>query len=392
MYYIRTYKIIGNIYRLLLNLSVVSLLILIVWSGISLFSQQFLKSPLIGSLVFLVEIVAFIWLCRVVAKTSKRKPSMKLTVFSLIGIFIIFAFAGVQPMARYKDQVFDGISNVVSGWGGLSSVPTLPNSQYPADIIGQVVMTTTVQSNEHEITTPSRLDMVYWIVDINVRNKSYENPVTDEQWVITAGEDEYKAHGKVGEFSSSYPMAVPAGENNTTIVRFAVPETLSVREAELCYQGQQPYSYGRLTGGKKVLAYDWESKNPITKLVKVVDNWEFQLDDSSWTGGTVTVKIKITNLGSRRNFGLVNFLYPGPELLAIDNTNKWVEPWVPEPDFTKGELLRLPPYTKEYYPKESWSGSLRFELSLYSGETKLYMTRYSHTRRAFLFNLGEPGK
>lgn len=109
-YYTRKYRIVGKIYRLILNLSALSLLGLLVWSGVSLFTQQFMQSPLIGSFVFLLEIAVFIWLCRVVSKNGWRQPSMKLTVFSLICLFFIFSFAGVQPLSDYKDSLFDSIS------------------------------------------------------------------------------------------------------------------------------------------------------------------------------------------------------------------------------------------------------------------------------------------
>jgi hypothetical protein len=123
---------------------------------------------------------------------------------------------------------------------------------------------------------------------------------------------------------------------------------------------------------------------------EVADNWAIRLNGGGWNGGTATVKLTITDLGNRRCFGLCSLLDPGPELVAIDSTGKLVEPWVREPDFSKGELLVFPPYTKEFYPNESWSGTLKFELSPYSGKTRLYMTEYSHTRRYFLFDLGEP--
>ena len=109
-YYTRKYKVVGRIYRLILNLSLLSLLGLLVWSGVSLFTQQFMQSPLIGSLVFLLELAVFIWLCRVLSKNGWRQPSMKLTVFSLICLFFIFSFAGVQPLSDYKDTMFDSIS------------------------------------------------------------------------------------------------------------------------------------------------------------------------------------------------------------------------------------------------------------------------------------------
>lgn len=320
---------------------------------------------------------------------------MKLTVFPLICIFIIFAFAGVQPMSKYKDQIFDSASNIFAGCERSSSVLTPPTSQYPADVIGRVVMTTTVKQNEQEITAPSSSGIIYWIVDIAAKNKSYQEPVTDRQWTILAGDEEYEAHGSIGEIGSSYPMTIMTGEVGATIVRFAVPDTLKVSDARLCYQGQQPYSFGQLTGGDKIVGYDWGLKTVVTEVVtppvepKVVENWNIQLDNTSWKGGTLTIVLTITNLGSRRNFGYAGFDV-GPEIAAIDSTGKLVEPWVPEPDFSKGELFHLPSYTKEFYPNESWSGTLKFEMSLYSGETKLYMTRYYHTRKYFLFNLGEP--
>lgn len=101
------YKTVGRIYRLILNLSVLSLLGLLAWSGVLLFTQQFMQSPLIGSLLFVFELAIFIWLCRVVSKNSWRQPSLKLTIFSLICLFLIFSFAGVQPITDYKNVAID---------------------------------------------------------------------------------------------------------------------------------------------------------------------------------------------------------------------------------------------------------------------------------------------
>lgn len=108
-YRTRKHKSIGKIYRLFLNLSILYLLALIIWSGIKLFSNQFTHSSLVGSLILLAEFAVFIWMWRVVAKNSWRWPSMKLTVFSLICLSLIFAFAGVPPMSVYKD-------NLVTSW------------------------------------------------------------------------------------------------------------------------------------------------------------------------------------------------------------------------------------------------------------------------------------
>jgi hypothetical protein len=108
----RKHKWVGKLYRLFLNLSVLSLLVFIIWSGVELFSKHFLFSPLVASLVFIFEIALLIWLYKVVSKNSWRWPSMKLTVFSLVCIFLIFSFSGVQPMTDLKDILFDKITTL----------------------------------------------------------------------------------------------------------------------------------------------------------------------------------------------------------------------------------------------------------------------------------------
>ncbi|MBA7466794.1 hypothetical protein ES707_01986 [subsurface metagenome] len=104
-YTTRKYKYIGKLYRLFLNLSMLCLLGLTIWSGIKLFSQLYFSSPLTGSLVFLAELAFFIWMWRTVSKNSWRWPSMKLTVFLLVCMAVVFTFAGVPPLSTYKDTL-----------------------------------------------------------------------------------------------------------------------------------------------------------------------------------------------------------------------------------------------------------------------------------------------
>lgn len=99
-------KITKVLYRFLLNVSILSLLGLLIWSGVQLFSHHFFKSALIGSFIFIGEFVFFIWIWRIIAKYSSQWPSMKLTIFSLIAVFFVFAFAGVSPFLELKDNFF----------------------------------------------------------------------------------------------------------------------------------------------------------------------------------------------------------------------------------------------------------------------------------------------
>ncbi|MFC2072853.1 CAP domain-containing protein [Chloroflexota bacterium] len=101
-YQTRKRAYIGRIYKSCLNISLISLSGLIIWSGIQLFSKQFIQNPLTGSIVFIAELIFFVWLLRVVHRNRRRWPSMKLTIFSLMCLFVIFAFAGVRPFSDYK--------------------------------------------------------------------------------------------------------------------------------------------------------------------------------------------------------------------------------------------------------------------------------------------------
>jgi len=109
-------KVIGRLYRLILNLGILSLFGYLIWSGIQLFSHKVVYSPLIGSLLFIFGVVLFIYMWKIVAKNSWRWPSMKLTVFSLSCLFLVFSFAGVQPMEDYKNEVVDAITNTAAEW------------------------------------------------------------------------------------------------------------------------------------------------------------------------------------------------------------------------------------------------------------------------------------
>jgi len=109
---LKKYKYLGKIYKFVLNLTTLMLLGLIIWTGIKLFSEKFIPNVTMGSLIFVAELIFFIWIWKVGAKNSWRWPSMNLTVFSLLALFLIFAYAGVQPITDYKDLAFSSISSL----------------------------------------------------------------------------------------------------------------------------------------------------------------------------------------------------------------------------------------------------------------------------------------
>lgn len=107
----RRHRNIGKVYRALINLSVFSLLVLVVWSGIHLFTQSFHSNPIIGVIVFIIEIGFLLWLFKVANRNKWRWPSLKLTFFTILVITTILAFAGVQPFKHYKDTTVSEVSS-----------------------------------------------------------------------------------------------------------------------------------------------------------------------------------------------------------------------------------------------------------------------------------------
>ncbi|OGO22997.1 MAG: hypothetical protein A2144_12425 [Chloroflexi bacterium RBG_16_50_9] len=178
------------------------------------------------------------------------------------------------------------------------------------------------------------------------------------------------------------------------MIRFPVPDTLKVSDAKLCYQGEEPYSYGKLTGGDMVAVYDWDLKKAVpeelAKTTMTLQGWEFVLNKVTWDKSTLKINLTITNTMYRRQFG-----HPSDtaELAAIDSTGKMIKPWHPEPK-TREEFLSAvfagEPYQGEYYPNESKTVELKFEMHPLSGQTSLYYGQYYWTKSFKLFDVGAP--
>ena len=58
-------------------------------------------------------------------------------------------------------------------------------------------------------------------------------------------------------------MSVGVSEIGKTILLYDVPKGTNVSEAQICYRGQKPYSYGKLELGSRVGLYSWELKKGI---------------------------------------------------------------------------------------------------------------------------------
>ncbi len=103
--------------------------------------------------------------------------------------------------------------------------------------------------------------------------------------------------------------------------------------------------------------------------------WLVSLDGGGWRGGTITVDLTITNIGT--NLASFSDFMTIVGLVAKDSYGKEI----------KGKTGWY--YAKEVYPGDSVSGRITFAFNPKSGPTKLYFSRWISTR-IYIFELGSP--
>ena len=97
--------------KLFIILVVISSMVGAVIVGYLAFAHQL--PPLIGAASVIIIVGLLIWLITLLRKSSMRyhTPSFILVFLSLLGITLICAFAGVEPLSAYKDNLLNYISS-----------------------------------------------------------------------------------------------------------------------------------------------------------------------------------------------------------------------------------------------------------------------------------------
>jgi hypothetical protein len=135
-----------------------------------------------------------------------------------------------------------------------------------AEISGQVIIPKALQSDFITIIDNDGAFAI-WIATITFTNKGYENPFINNHndWCIVAGNNNYQVLDKVTPDIAPL-ITVPAGQTREIVICFWVPDDLNISDALLKFTSHDTASYGTLSGGEHVPAYDWESKTIIEKV------------------------------------------------------------------------------------------------------------------------------
>jgi uncharacterized protein YkwD len=92
-----------------------------------LFSIHLGTSPVAGVVIVAAEFVVFVWVWSVLRVRRRLRPSVKLTTLSVAALFIVSAFAGVQPLTSYKDQAVQKTGAWFQSLQQSTSVPSAIN-------------------------------------------------------------------------------------------------------------------------------------------------------------------------------------------------------------------------------------------------------------------------
>ena len=123
-----------KIRKLFLNLLVIAGSGLLAWTGYLLFTHQ--TDATSGTVMFLLEVGFLIWVISILRspKYKRIKPSFKLVFFSLLGIALVCAFAGIEPLSSVKDRATVWVGEK---WETVTSVTSTPTT-VPEGVTGAV--------------------------------------------------------------------------------------------------------------------------------------------------------------------------------------------------------------------------------------------------------------
>lgn len=108
-----------SIRKLFLDSLVIVCLIVAGWVGYQLFVLHNLD-PVMGSIIFIVDVGVLIWNVTVLRNHYYRRmyPSFKIVFLLLFAVVLILAFAGIEPLASYKDLAIEQVTSIIDGFKG----------------------------------------------------------------------------------------------------------------------------------------------------------------------------------------------------------------------------------------------------------------------------------
>ena len=117
----RRFRMLGEkVSKALLGLITLALLIFLVWTGYHVFQQKdnpiWGTSPTVGVIAFIGTAVALLVAARVLRSRlyEDTSPSFRLVFVSVLAVYLVCAYAGVEPFSTYQERVHERVGDWTS--------------------------------------------------------------------------------------------------------------------------------------------------------------------------------------------------------------------------------------------------------------------------------------
>jgi hypothetical protein len=121
--------------KALLCITAIAIFVFLVWSAFFVFQRKehpiWGLNSIAGAVAILVGLFVLILNIRVLRSYQYRwtDPSFELVLATLLIVFLVCAFAGVQPMSSYKDDAISGVKDAFRGQSAPSSIQATNSKQ-----------------------------------------------------------------------------------------------------------------------------------------------------------------------------------------------------------------------------------------------------------------------
>lgn len=188
---------------------------------------------------------------------------------------LLFCFLSVFVVLSLSLTACSKVTNIQSSPDSLSSGITPPSSSFPVDIIGRVTIAQTVIAENQEKLPQSGNE--FWIVQISIRNKTYQTSVTSDShtmWKIGVESSPEKIWGtSIGDAYplSSAPITIQPGQSGEIVKWFSVVSGISPTDYQIWLAGYSPRdgvtipnSWGNLVNSDTMATvYNWDQQKII---------------------------------------------------------------------------------------------------------------------------------
>jgi len=139
-----------TVIKLILNLLLIAGFVDLIRRGYILFTRH---DPVKSTIIFLVELGVWLLVIHLLRqnKYKYQKPSFKLTTACVVIIFLVCAFADIEPLYSYKNTTLGFLTNNTGNlWSKISINSSEPSGTYSATIFG-IQQSLTFKSDTLEI-------------------------------------------------------------------------------------------------------------------------------------------------------------------------------------------------------------------------------------------------